>query len=162
VASNLSMLGRIAPGEAGQVLLIAADLTRIAAALGRDTHAMRARRAVRHFARHAGPVGAAQVAQVRAGLGDDLARTVMGDPAWPALAAQMRRLESAGVDPSQALSTVLRSREIGSANSVAQVLHHRLEATYDVLRIEPNRLEMNSSRSVKHTNVATRTHQPRL
>jgi hypothetical protein len=132
VATDLSLLGRIAPGEAGQVLLIAGDLARIAAVLGRDRRSdgwsphVRARRALAHYARHAGPVSGVQVAQLRSALSSDLAAKVLADPAWPALAAQMRRLESDGLDPGLALSTALQAREIRTATSVTQVLHHRL------------------------------------
>jgi hypothetical protein len=129
VATNLSLLGRIAPDEAGQVLLIAADLARIASAFGllegQSPHT-RARRALAHYARHAGPVSEVQVAQLRSALSPDLAANVLTDPAWPALAAQMRRLESSGLDAGRALSAALHSREIRTAKSIAQVLHHRL------------------------------------
>lgn len=129
VATDLFLLGKIAPGEAGHVLLIAADLARIAASISRSARSaqgLAARRAAEHYARYAGPVQEAQVRHVRSALSEDLAANVLADPAWPALAAQMRQLETQGVDPSRALSVALQSREIISAQSVAQVLHHRL------------------------------------
>jgi hypothetical protein len=133
VAADLASLGRIVPGEAGQVLLIVADLARIAAALARshssvegDPRGRAARRALRQYTRFTGAPTAAQVQQVRSALSEHHTADVLADPAWPALAAQMRRLESGGVDPSRALDAAFRSREVGSAQSLAQVLHYRL------------------------------------
>jgi hypothetical protein len=133
VASDLYLLGRIMPNEAGQVLLIVGNLARIAATIARnrpqgesDPRRLASRRAVHHFARHAGPVREAQIIQLRSALSRDLAADVLADPAWPALAAQMRRLGAAGTEPSRAVSLALRSREIVTATSIARVLHYRL------------------------------------
>jgi hypothetical protein len=62
-------------------------------------------------------------------LNKALADDVLADPAWPALAAQLRRIEAGGVDAGRALSPALQSRELFTAKSVAQVLHHRLLAS---------------------------------
>lgn len=132
VASNLSTLGRIAPGEAGNAMIIAANLARIAHSLTEAPGTARHRaalRAARRFAGHAGPPHAYQVAQVRRLLPPEIADVVLKDPAWPALASQMRRLEGSGRNASIALSTALASREIHTATSVAQVLHYRLLQT---------------------------------
>jgi hypothetical protein len=132
IAADLSSLGRILPGETGHVLLIVADLARIASIIARnraphgDPHAQVARRAVSNYSRYAGPPTQAQVDQVRAALTAPHAADVLNDPAWPALAAQLRRMEGSGMNPATTLASAAAARELNSAESIASVLHHRL------------------------------------
>jgi hypothetical protein len=55
------------------------------------------------------------------------ARAVLADPAWPALRARLAEVEKAGEDPVDVLATVAVRRELGSADSVAEVLTWRLD-----------------------------------
>jgi len=135
VAAELSLLGHVLPREADHVLVLTAHVARIADAVARmrgradatvlDVRMRSARRAVARYTRHAGPIEERQVHQARRVLGPDLAVQVARDPAWPALAAQMRRIEEAGDDPGAVLAQVARVRELASARSAAAVLHHR-------------------------------------
>ncbi|WP_143667104.1 relaxase/mobilization nuclease domain-containing protein [Streptomyces sp. FBKL.4005] len=55
------------------------------------------------------------------------ARAVLADPAWPALRTRLAAVEKAGEDPVDVLDTVAARRELGSADSVAEVLAWRLD-----------------------------------
>ncbi|MBC7678342.1 MAG: AAA family ATPase, partial [Pseudorhodobacter sp.] len=59
-------------------------------------------------------------------LGTDLAATVTGDDAWPALRERLARHEAAGVDIAGLVRERTAARELGSAASLAAVLHHRI------------------------------------
>lgn len=69
-------------------------------------------------------LGATQAAA--AALGIDTAVQARSEPAWPALAAALRRAEDAGHQPAEMLRTVARSRELYTAASVSEVLAWRL------------------------------------
>lgn len=55
------------------------------------------------------------------------ARAVLADPAWPALRTRLAAVEGAGEDPVDVLAAVAARRELGSADSVAEVLTWRLD-----------------------------------
>ncbi|MFJ8896726.1 relaxase/mobilization nuclease domain-containing protein [Leifsonia sp. NPDC102414] len=55
------------------------------------------------------------------------ARAVLADPAWPALRTRLAAVEKAGDDPVEVLAAVAAQRELGSADSVAEVLTWRLD-----------------------------------
>ncbi|MFC7841894.1 relaxase/mobilization nuclease domain-containing protein [Streptomyces sp. NPDC057382] len=55
------------------------------------------------------------------------ARAVLADPAWPALQTRLVAVEKAGEDPVDVLAAVVARRELGSADSVAEVLTWRLD-----------------------------------
>ncbi|WP_223199612.1 MobF family relaxase [Solihabitans fulvus] len=56
------------------------------------------------------------------------AEEILVDPAWPALYAVLNEARDAGADPVALLSARARQRELGTAESVAKVLHHRVAA----------------------------------
>ena len=61
--------------------------------------------------------------------GADLATATIASPAWPALAARLRRLEAAGIDPAAALAGAAAQQPLDDAGDVAAVLHWRLRHT---------------------------------
>ncbi|MEV6672857.1 mobilization protein [Streptomyces sp. NPDC051162] len=69
-------------------------------------------------ARHEGTVRAALPA---------LADAITGDEGWPALAATLDAVKAAGYEPAELLTEVAGVRELGTADSVAQVLTWRLQ-----------------------------------
>ncbi|MFE7658924.1 relaxase/mobilization nuclease domain-containing protein [Streptomyces bottropensis] len=54
------------------------------------------------------------------------ARVILADAAWPALRSGLIEVERAGEDPVEVLATVASRRELGSAESIAEVLSWRL------------------------------------
>lgn len=62
----------------------------------------------------------------RRGLGTR-AEEVLSDPAWPALATTLAKVEQAGRDPLATLRSARAERELATAESVAQVMVWRLE-----------------------------------
>ncbi len=60
-------------------------------------------------------------------LGPELAAGVLADPAWGALAHVLRRCEDLGLDAAGVLPAAVAERETRTADSLAQVLHHRVE-----------------------------------
>jgi len=125
VAGTLQQLGPLLPEDVGMALRIVGNLTRIARTLSGDGD--------RHAARGAGRLGAfagtptpRDVAHLVAALGPERAAAVAAEPAWPALAAQLRLLERQGLDAGAELRRAAGRRELGSADSVAAVLHYRL------------------------------------
>ncbi len=140
VAAELSLLGHLLPGDAGRVLLLTAHLIRIADAIGRlrapyggsespalhHPQEVAARRAVAAYGKAVGPPTRLEAATVRQVLGPEVGGRVLAEPAWPALAAQLRLLERQGLDPRRALADAAARRELGSARSVAATLQHRL------------------------------------
>jgi hypothetical protein len=55
------------------------------------------------------------------------ARAVLADPAWPVLRGRLLAVEEGGEDPGEVLAAVAARRELGSAESVAEVLTWRLD-----------------------------------
>lgn len=62
---------------------------------------------------------------VRAGMLDQ-AEDLLADPAWSALAARLHEVEQKGLDVAATLADTAAERELGTADSVAQVMHYRL------------------------------------
>jgi hypothetical protein len=71
------------------------------------------------------PVRARQAAAVRRAL-PDLAGQILGEPGWHALAATLTDVEQAGKDPARLLVQAAARRELGSAESLSDVLVWRL------------------------------------
>lgn len=67
---------------------------------------------------------------VRAAL-PHLAEAVLGEAAWPALAATLRQAENAGYEPSEVLARVASLRGFDNADSTAEVLVWRLQRQMD-------------------------------
>jgi hypothetical protein len=59
------------------------------------------------------------------------------DPAMPALATRLQALAAAGLDPIAALTAVVNSRELDTADDVAAVLVWRLDRAYGTLHPDP-------------------------
>jgi len=64
--------------------------------------------------------------QLTAVLGPALSRRAQTEPAWPALAAALRRTSIAGHDPATVLTTVARSRELRTARNISHTLAWRI------------------------------------
>jgi hypothetical protein len=134
VATGIAELGHALPGETGDVLLIVGQLARVAAVLhqqGPASQRQAAGQAHRHLLIVTGPPQPAQSQLLTTVLPPPLAEAVRRDPAWPALAARLRQIEASGADTTAALATAGGARELGSARSVAAVLHHRLAVLAD-------------------------------
>ena len=64
---------------------------------------------------------------VKRALGEELAKAVIDDAAFPTLSKTLARLEEAGRDPGQVLRQAAQRHELDTAASVAKVLNHRIE-----------------------------------
>jgi conjugative relaxase-like TrwC/TraI family protein len=62
-----------------------------------------------------------------AALGEDGGRELACDPAWGAVARRLYDAEGDGWDPARLLATAAASRELGSADSVAEVIAWRID-----------------------------------
>jgi hypothetical protein len=62
----------------------------------------------------------------------ELAEQILAEPGWYALAATISEAEAAGHDPAALLSDVAARRELGTADSVSDVLVWRLRRTADL------------------------------
>ncbi|MFF9808326.1 relaxase/mobilization nuclease domain-containing protein [Streptomyces coeruleorubidus] len=62
----------------------------------------------------------------------ELAEQILAEPSWYALAATISEAEAAGHDPAALLSDVAARRELGTADSVSDVLVWRLRRTADL------------------------------
>ncbi|MFD3590516.1 relaxase/mobilization nuclease domain-containing protein [Streptomyces sp. NPDC058683] len=72
-----------------------------------------------------------QTALLREAL-PDLAEQVLAEPGWYALAATVAEAEAAGYDPAALLSDVAARRELGTADSVSDVLVWRMRRAADL------------------------------
>jgi hypothetical protein len=117
-----------AAGRAGRLLREAVEVTAGAGA-ARDYRP----RPKRTSARAGSPRRAAAAAGERSMAGvvqealPEHARTVLADAAWPTLRKQLVEIERAGEDPVDVLATVAVRRELGSADSITDVLSWRLD-----------------------------------
>jgi hypothetical protein len=147
VASQLSLLGYLLPGEARYALLLLAHVARIAATISADSPAgprlVTASIAALHQPSKDGQerlrppapmsgqpwAGApAQVerdarAWVRAALPPKVARAVLDDDVWPLLVVELSAEPSIAAER---LRTAIDCRELESARYPAAVIHHRL------------------------------------
>ncbi|MEU9291085.1 mobilization protein [Streptomyces sp. NPDC048275] len=62
----------------------------------------------------------------------ELAEQILAEPGWYALAATIAEAEAAGHDPAALLSDVVSRRELGTADSVSDVLVWRMRRTADL------------------------------
>jgi hypothetical protein len=69
---------------------------------------------------------ASAAATIRRVLTPALAEHVLADPAWPALARALGDLTGQGQDAGQVLAQAVGHRDLATAISVSQVLHHRI------------------------------------
>ncbi|GGO98318.1 relaxase/mobilization nuclease domain-containing protein [Wenjunlia tyrosinilytica] len=117
-----------ASGRAGRLLREAVEVT--AGASAAREYRPRPKRAA---ARPGGPrrtpavSGEGPMAGVLQQALPEHARTVLADPAWPALRTRLVAVEKAGEDPADVLAAVAARREMTSADSVAEVLTWRLD-----------------------------------
>ncbi|MGW2181266.1 relaxase/mobilization nuclease domain-containing protein [Streptomyces sp. NPDC001732] len=117
-----------ASGRAGRLLRGAVEVT--AGASAAREYRPRAKRApARSAGGRRGPVvsGERPMAGVVQQALPERAREVLADPAWPTLRKRLVAVESAGEDPAEVLAAVAARRELGSADSVAEVLTWRLD-----------------------------------
>lgn len=121
-----------AAGRAGRLLREAVEVT--AGSAARDARP-RGRRtpntaaAGRRSARPAAPGGHGDrlmIPAVQAAL-PERAGEILADPAWPTLRNRLAEVERGGSDPSAVLADVVAQRELGSADSLAEVLTWRLD-----------------------------------
>nr|WSX75876.1 mobilization protein [Streptomyces sp. NBC_00899] len=75
-----------------------------------------------------GPVRDRQAAVVRRAL-PELAEQILAEPGWHALAATLTDTEQAGKDPARLLAQAAARRELGSAESISDVLIWRIRRT---------------------------------
>ncbi|PNG20222.1 relaxase/mobilization nuclease domain-containing protein [Streptomyces cahuitamycinicus] len=117
-----------ASGRAGRLLREAVEVTAGASA-AREYRPNSKRTANRPSAARRAPQASGQ--RPMAGVLQEAipvhARAVLADPAWPALRARLTAVEKAGEDPVDVLAAVAARRELGSADSVAEVLTWRLD-----------------------------------
>ncbi|MFF3556212.1 relaxase/mobilization nuclease domain-containing protein [Streptomyces tsukubensis] len=73
-----------------------------------------------------------QAAVVRAALPPEMAEQVLGEAAWPALAATLADAQTAGHDPARLLADAAGRRELDTADSIAEVLVWRLRRMADL------------------------------
>ena len=64
---------------------------------------------------------------VKRALGEELAKAVIDDAAFPTLSKTLASLEAAGRNPGQVLRQAAQRHELDTAASVAKVLNHRIE-----------------------------------
>ncbi|MFC7872009.1 relaxase/mobilization nuclease domain-containing protein [[Kitasatospora] papulosa] len=116
-----------AAGRAGRLLREAVEMT--AGANAARGHRPRPKRRIRTGAssRAQEVQGGRVLAAVVQEAVPKHARAVLADAAWPALRSRLQEIEGAGGDPAEVLSAVAAQRELGSADSVAEVLTWRLE-----------------------------------
>jgi hypothetical protein len=79
----------------------------------------------------------------------ELAEQILAEPGWYALAATIAEAEAVGHDPAALLSDVAERRELGTANSVSDVLVWRMRRTAD--------LPADASHLPEHTTTGSRS-----
>ncbi|MEU0204642.1 MULTISPECIES: relaxase/mobilization nuclease domain-containing protein [unclassified Streptomyces] len=95
----------------------------------------------------------------------DLAERVLAEPGWYALAATLAEAEAAGHTPVALLSDVARRRELGTADSVSDVLVWRLrrmaDLPADAAGVPRNRAAISPSEAARPTPRSTSPRSPR-
>lgn len=118
-----------AAGRAGRLLREAVEVT--AGAVAAREYRPRQKKAAAATRTRSGQQLAAAGGQPMAGVVQQAvpahARAVLADPAWPALRTRLTQIERDGEDPADVLATVAARRELGTADSVAEVLTWRLD-----------------------------------
>lgn len=117
-----------AAGRAGRLLREAVEVTAGAAAAREYTPRQRKATAARpRTGQRLAAAGERPMASVVQQAVPSHARAVLADPAWPALRTRLAQIERDGEDPADVLATVAARRELGTADSVAEVLTWRLD-----------------------------------
>ena len=123
----------LAAARAGRLLREAVEIT--AGAAAREARPRVGRAPVANSRRTGSPRAAAgssrpeerlMMPAVQAAL-PGRAGEILADPAWPALRARLAAVEQSGEDPGEVLAAVAARRELGTADSVAEVLTWRLD-----------------------------------
>ncbi|MFF8481937.1 relaxase/mobilization nuclease domain-containing protein [Streptomyces antibioticus] len=96
-----------------------------------------------------------QTALLRKAL-PDLAEQILAEPGWYALAATVAEAEAAGHDPAALLSDVAARRELGTADSVSDVLVWRMRRAAD-LPADASHLPETSTAATRSAKRGTRT-----
>ncbi|AZS87228.1 mobilization protein [Streptomyces griseoviridis] len=86
----------------------------------------------------------------------ELAEQILAEPGWYALAATITEAEASGHDPAALLSDVATQHELGTADSVSDVLVWRLRRTAD-LPADASQLPENSTAGNRSTTRGTTT-----
>ncbi|MGV9547999.1 mobilization protein, partial [Streptomyces ardesiacus] len=84
-----------------------------------------------------------------------LAEQILAEPGWYALAATIAEADAAGHDPAALLSDAVESRELGTADSVSDVLVWRLRRRADLPANAPGIPENRTARSAATTRPPT-------
>ncbi|GLY18001.1 mobilization protein [Kineosporia sp. NBRC 101677] len=131
VSSSLYLLGDLTAGEMKDAVVLVAHVVRLAERLARQPGAQvgrgsAARAAAECLRSQPRLLDAVAVEQIRRALPAQWVDVVLRDPAVSALVAQLQQAAQAGRDPVDVLRVAFESREVGSADSVAAVLHHRV------------------------------------
>ncbi|MGW1404338.1 relaxase/mobilization nuclease domain-containing protein [Streptomyces sp. NPDC002405] len=117
-----------AAGRAGRLLREAVEVTAGAAAAREYTPRQRKATAARtRTGQRLAAAGERPMAGVVQQAVPSHARVVLADPAWPALRTRLAQIERDGEDPAGVLAAVAARRELGTADSVAEVLTWRLD-----------------------------------
>ncbi|MFB7740378.1 relaxase/mobilization nuclease domain-containing protein [Streptomyces sp. NPDC056112] len=117
-----------AAGRAGRLLREAVEVTAGAAAAREYTPRQRKATAARpRTGQRLAAAGERPMAGVVQQAVPSHARAVLADPAWPALRTRLAQIERDGEDPADVLAAVAARRELGTADSVAEVLTWRLD-----------------------------------
>ncbi|MER6129376.1 mobilization protein, partial [Streptomyces sp. NPDC001795] len=86
----------------------------------------------------------------------EMAEQILVEPGWYALAATIAEAEAAGHDPAALLSDVAERRELGTANSISDVLVWRMRQTAD-LPADASHLPENSTTGSRPATRGTTT-----
>ncbi len=92
----------------------------------------------------------------------DRAGEICSDEAWPALATTLAAADKAGYDPGTVLGEVTAARELGTAESVAQVLTWRLQGRMKRDEIVPPKTLNQAARKTPVRKPEKRQSQRRL
>ncbi|MCM2391208.1 relaxase/mobilization nuclease domain-containing protein [Streptomyces albipurpureus] len=80
----------------------------------------------------------------------ELAERIQAEPGWPALAATLADARQAGHDPAALLTDAARRRELGSADSISDVLVWRLRRSAHLPAAAPEILQTTGARAGWH------------
>lgn len=80
----------------------------------------------------------------------ELAERIQAEPGWPALAATLADARQAGHDPAALLADAARRRELGSADSISDVLVWRLRRSAHLPAAAPETLQTAGARDDRH------------
>lgn len=81
----------------------------------------------------------------------ELAERIQAEPGWPALASTLADARQAGHDPAALLADAARRRELGSADSISDVLVWRLRRSAHLPAAAPENLQTTAARDSQHS-----------